>query len=90
MAAIILKNGNIHTKVIEGKSFLIDLDSAVVLELNEVGGFIWSALGQTQQLDHLLAGVTKAFEVSQAQAKKDMAKFLQELKRCGAISLEGT
>lgn len=87
-ASLLVKKDQVHAKVIEGKLFLIDFDSAVVLELNEVGALIWNSLAQSESLDQILDRITQEFNIGLPQAKKDCMNFLKELKRCDLVALE--
>lgn len=84
----IIKNKNVHAKSVEGKSFLIDIESASILELNEVGSLIWKLLDQTVQTDEISDTLAETYDVTAMQAQKDIQHFLGELKKCGLISME--
>lgn len=84
---MIQKNENIFSKNIEGKLFLIDFDSSSVMELNEVGEFIWNCL-PSHPADEISERISQEFEISIPQAQKDVTAFLKELKRHGLITLK--
>ncbi len=53
--------------------------------LNEVGGRIWSLLDGVRTGEEIAAAVVAEFEVSVEEAGRDVAAFLDQLERLGAI-----
>lgn len=53
--------------------------------LNEVGGRIWSLLDGVRTGEEIAAAVVEEFEVSVEEAGRDVAAFLDQLERLGAI-----
>ena len=49
--------------------------------LNSVSKVIWQCLEQETQLEQILAAVTEAFEVSEAEARTDILEFLDKLRK---------
>ncbi|MCL4239015.1 MAG: PqqD family peptide modification chaperone [Anaerolineae bacterium] len=53
--------------------------------LNEVGGHIWSLLDGVRTGEEIAAAVAAEFEVSVEEAERDVAAFLDQLERLGAV-----
>lgn len=53
--------------------------------LNEVGGHIWGLLDGVRTGEEIAAAVAAEFEVSLEEAGRDVAVFLDQLERLGAI-----
>jgi hypothetical protein len=53
--------------------------------LNEVGGHIWRLLDGVRTGEEIAAAIAAEFEVSAEEAGRDVAAFLDQLERLGAI-----
>jgi coenzyme PQQ synthesis protein D (PqqD) len=60
-----------------------DLES--IFSLNEVGGRVWELLATPRSLDELRASVVQEFEVTDAEAERDLRAFLDELLSIDAV-----
>lgn len=67
------------SRVIDGSAVVIQTRLSEVALLNEVGTLVWSSIDGTRSERDLVALVTGAFEVSDEQAARDVAAFLDEL-----------
>ena len=61
-------------------------DLQELFALNEVGSWLWSRLDGSKTLDDLVVGVTREFEVGEAQAREDAKAFLDELLKAGLVT----
>ena len=59
-----------------------------VFSLNGVGAFVWEALGEPRSLEELGAKVSAAFEVTPADAKRDVEAFVSRLLAKGLAQVE--
>lgn len=60
-------------------------ESTGLFMLNELGGFLWDRLEGAETADDLLKAVLEEYEVSEAEARQDIAEFLDKLKSMGII-----
>jgi len=54
-------------------------EDLAVYSLNPVGAFLWSALAEPASAEDLSARTAAAFEVSEADARRDVVPFLEQL-----------
>ena len=76
----------IAARVIEGSAFVVSVDQQRMVELNDVGTFIWEALAPAATVDELVEAVAASFEVEPAAARRDVEAFLSELLLRGIVS----
>ena len=60
-------------------------DSNGLFMLNELGSFIWDHLPGAESEQDILDAVLAEYEVSVAEAGKDIREFLTELRRLGIL-----
>jgi hypothetical protein len=76
-----------ETIVVPVRTGAADLEAIYVL--NETGSWIWQHLdGRANSA--LVAGLVAAFDISEAQAEKDLETFLTSLEGEGLVSLVGS
>lgn len=77
---------------IAGESILIPTGTAAaqfngMINLSEVGAFVWENLDSCADLDELAAKVVSAYEVDEATARADVQRFVDSLIACGMAEL---
>ena len=72
-------------RVIEGKTYVIDPASSTLHEIDETGTFIWRAIDGTRSHAQLTQLVTKEYDVTETEARKDIDEFLVALKKQGLL-----
>ena len=55
-------------------------DSNGLYVLNELGNFLWDLLPQVNSREELCQAVLQEYEVSEEEARKDIAEFLEQLR----------
>lgn len=75
---------------IAGETILIPVgktvyDSHGLFAMNELGAFLWDLLPDAQSEDDLVKAVLAEYEVSEDVACRDIAEFLDELRRMDII-----
>ena len=75
---------------IAGETILVPLgktlyDSHGLFALNELGAFIWDLLPNVQTQEEICQAILKEYEVSEEDAKKDVAEFLNKLRQLVVI-----
>ena len=71
---------------IAGDTILVPVGKTVydangLFVLNEVGGFLWDRLPQAETAEQLCDAVLEEYQVSWEEAAKDIAEFLEKLRR---------
>lgn len=56
-----------------------------MINLNEVGAFLWRKLESETTFDEVLASMLAEYEVDEAVAKADLQRFVKELEDAGLI-----
>ena len=75
---------------IAGDTILVPVGKAVydsngLFALNEVGAFLWEHLPQAENAEQLCDAVLAEYEVSREEAERDIAAFLENLKKMEII-----
>ena len=60
-------------------------DSNGLFVMNELGSFIWDQLPNVETEEEILQAVLAEYEVSQEEAAKDIAEFMDKLKQLDII-----
>ena len=61
------------------------LDLNGMLTLNEVGGEIWRLLPEVKDEEELVRRLLELYEVEEAELRKDVADFLDSLRKLGIL-----
>ncbi len=77
-------------RAIAGETVLVPMrrsprERISVLSLDEVGGFVWTALREPATPLELAARVAGEFEVDVATAERDLGPFLSRLRELGLV-----
>lgn len=60
-------------------------DSNGLFVINELGAFLWERLPEAEDESTLLAAVLEEYEVTEAEASRDVHEFLLQLKKLEII-----
>ncbi|MEW6756975.1 MAG: PqqD family protein [Acidobacteriota bacterium] len=80
------RNPDVSWRTIEGQSVLVFNREGEVQVLNEIGTYVWEHLEEGAEA--LARNISERYEVTPGEAQSDVAEFLQDLRRSGAL-LEG-
>ncbi|MEW5765448.1 MAG: PqqD family protein [Acidobacteriota bacterium] len=80
------RNPDVSWRTIEGQSVLVFNREGEVQVLNEIGTYVWEHLEEGAEA--LARNISEKYEVEFGEARRDVAEFLQDLRRSGAL-LEG-
>ena len=83
----IFKNDQVPWRIIENEAILVDVGQGNVMQLNEVGAFIWSQIDGKKTMGQVIDCVYDSFEIDKAQAQQDTLEFLKELLKKQIIKL---
>ncbi|MBQ7871772.1 MAG: PqqD family protein [Oscillospiraceae bacterium] len=78
------------TREIGGDTILVPvgktvLDANGLFALNELGAFIWERLPQAASAEDITRAILEEYEVSEADAARDVAEFLHRLQEMDII-----
>lgn len=68
---------------------ILHADRFTVTKLNEVGGVIWSLLGEPQTVQSLSNELRKEYDIPEETAREDVEHFLAKLTDIGLIQHAG-
>lgn len=71
-----------------GEAVLLDLSSQRYFGLDEIGTRIWQLLGEHGRTDAVYEAMLEEFDVGEAQLRRELDGFVQELAKAGLIELE--
>ena len=80
-----IKKGLAYRRIAE-EMFIVDSQRAELHELNGPAALIWEGLASGQGEAGILAALTAEFEVTEKEARADMADFLKELAKAGLLA----
>lgn len=88
----VARASRIAARVVDGKAVIVVIDTRELHTLNEVGTFVWEALGEdrVRSVGELVEAVEAEFEVERARAAEDVARFVEGMCGLGALRLEDT
>ena len=89
-ARIYQKNPDVVFRIIAGEAILVPVSREAqavgeLFTLNEVGAFIWERLDGRRKLGEILEEILAEYEVSRAQADKDLRELIASLSELKAI-----
>ncbi|SDC02314.1 Coenzyme PQQ synthesis protein D (PqqD) [Paenibacillus sp. UNCCL117] len=74
---------------VEGQWVIMHADQYTITKLNEVGGLIWSKLGEEQTSEALVGAILDQYEITEPEAERDVDAFLTQLLQLGLIEYAG-
>ena len=75
----------IAARVIEGAAYVVAVDQQRMVELDEVGTFVWEHLREPASVQGLTDLLTEEFDVDGPRARADLEKFLALLEERGLV-----
>ena len=77
-------------RAVDDEGCLVVVPSKAAVEvLNPLGGMIFSLLDGEHSQDEIVSQLVAEFEVSEEQARKDLAEFLDELRKRNMLAVAG-
>lgn len=88
----IVRSQSVVARVIAGETLIVPIrgkvgDLASIYSFNGTGTLIWKLLESPKSLAQLAASVVEEYEVDPAQAERDVAAFVGEMKAVGLIDV---
>ena len=69
-------NANLFSTEINDTLIILNTDTGSYLELNSSAKFIWEKIEQEKKYKNILKAITEEYELSEAEAKNSLDKFL--------------
>lgn len=85
LTARFCKATKVPWRIIEKDAILVNLNSKMVLHLNESAAEIWKVLDGQRTVGAIIDHLCAEFEVSREDAERDALEFLGQLQKAGAI-----
>lgn len=85
-----VKDENLVTRCIAGETIIVPVRNLVadlnsIFTLNETGSAIWQWIDGKRSVDQIVHAVADEFEVTDAEAIRDLLAFLSGLEQAGLI-----
>ncbi|HKP60192.1 MAG TPA: PqqD family protein [Polyangiales bacterium] len=75
-------------RVVGGEALLMVIDRRELHRLNEVGARVFELCDGSTPVSGIVASIVREFEIDTDIARSDVERFVAELGRAGALSLE--
>jgi hypothetical protein len=77
-------------RVYDGEAVIVSPEDSMLHTLNPVGTLIWEAADGRTTLDVIVGRVCDAFEVDRVTATRDAARFVEQLRARGLLTVRET
>jgi len=89
---VLVRSQAVVARVVAGETLIVPIrakvgDLASIYSFNGTGTLIWRLLESPQTVAQLASAVAQAYEVEPAQAERDVANFVEEMKSAGLIEV---
>ena len=74
-------------RVLEGHAFVVPPGGTGVVELDEVGTFIWQLIESERSLEDVVERICAEFEVEPDKARTDCVAFVEDLGHRGLLAI---
>jgi hypothetical protein len=76
---------NVLFQEVDGEAVLLSLDEGCYYGLDELGTRIWKLINQDLDSEGVVAAIVEEYEVEADQARRDLDRFLTDLRESGLI-----
>lgn len=76
---------NVESVEMDGEWIILHAENHTITKLNNMGGWIWSKIGEGVSNQTLLKLIEDEYDVSPEQARKDLTSFLSDLIDAGIV-----
>lgn len=83
-----VKSNKTASRVIDKEAVIVLLDKQETVVLNEVGSRIWEIIDGQKNIDEMAKTITCEFDITYAEALKDIAEFTEDMIQRGAITIK--
>ncbi len=94
MSAVYGPRGESILRHLAGEWFLVPIratpaDFRAIFTVNELGALVWEELDGTRALDAILVRIVERFDVTPAEAERDLLEFVAQLEGAGLAERRG-
>jgi hypothetical protein len=87
-----IRSQSVVARVVAGETLIVPIrgkvgDLASIYSFNGTGTLIWKMLDSPKTIAQLADGVAQEYEVDAAQAERDVASFVSEMKSVGLVEV---
>jgi Coenzyme PQQ synthesis protein D (PqqD) len=87
---VMVRSHSVVARMVAGETLVIPVrakvgDLASIYRFNGTGSLIWKLLESPRTVAQLAAAVAQTYEVDPAQAQRDVANFVSEMKSVGLV-----
>ena len=87
-----VRSQSVVARVVSGETLIVPIrgkvgDLASIYSFNGTGTLIWKLLNSPKTIAQLAEGVAQECEVDAAQAERDVASFVSEMKSVGLVEV---
>ena len=84
------KSEDIAWRIVDGQAVLVQPVESEVTILNEVGSSVWALIDGRRDVNRIVNGICRDYEISEEEAKRDIEELIRNLtaKRLTVISEE--
>jgi hypothetical protein len=75
----------VASRVVDGETVIVNLESETYFGLNRVGSVIWDELQRRAPVSQIVAAVTSHFDVSTELAEADVRTLIRDLEAAGLL-----
>lgn len=84
--SLYVRNPSCEAIELDGETMILNPDGFTLTQLNPVGSYCWSLLGEAHSVASLAAVVRTQFEGADLAVEQDLSLFLHELMECGLLA----
>jgi hypothetical protein len=89
---VLVRSQAVVARVVAGETLIVPIrakvgDLASIYSFNGAGSLIWKLLESPRTVAQLATAVMQAYEVEPAQAERDVASFVNEMKSVGLVEV---
>jgi hypothetical protein len=81
----VLERRDVVWRDIAGEMVVLDLDSKVVMGLNDTGGGVWERLDGSTSLESIRQALRESFNVSNKEVWADLVELVTDLARANLV-----
>jgi Coenzyme PQQ synthesis protein D (PqqD) len=81
------RNKDCLTAQVGGEMVMMNIDRGEYIGLTETAAEIWAMLEQPCDVDSVCAGLVALFEVDEAECRREVVRFLDQMVRLDAVSV---
>lgn len=94
LSAVYGPRGESILRQLAGEWFLVPIratpaDFRAIFTVNELGALVWEELDGTRALDAILVRIVERFDVTPAEAERDLLEFVAQLEGAGLAERRG-